>query len=194
MLKRIPGLLMLMLVAAPLFGTAAKAQTQPLQVGYTDHELIIVNMPDYQRIQQQLQQEYVTAQEGLQQQSQQFQQQVERYQTQQSLLSEQSRTEREQELMQRQQELQQAAMQQEQQLQQREAELMQPLFERVQTAIDQVAQQRGLDLVIRSQVGMQPVILYVNEDRLVDITLDVARRLGIEVDEEPAAAATPGSN
>lgn len=188
MFKRISGLMMLMLVAAPLFGTAAQAQTQPLQVGYTDHELIIVNMPDYRRIQEQLQQEYVTAQEGLQQQSQAFQQQVERYQTQQSLLSEQSRTEREQELMQRQQELQQAAMQQEQQLQQRESELMQPLFERVQTAIDAVAEQRGLDLVIRSQVGMQPVILYVNEDRLVDITLDVARRLGIEVDEEPAAA------
>ena len=37
----------------------------------------------------------------------------------------------------------------------------------------------GEDIVVRS-----PALLYVNPDRVVNINLDIARRLGIEVDED----------
>ena len=60
---------------------------------------------------------------------------------------------------------------------------MSPIFEQVQTAIDEVAQSKGLDVVLRHRVGNQPVILYVSED-VVDITIEVAMKLGIEVPEE----------
>lgn len=188
MFTRLAGVAASLLILS-LFG-AATAGAQALRVGYTDHEVIIVNMPDYQQVQQQLQSEVQSGQAELQQLSQQLQEAFDRYQKQQALLSPEKKTEREQELMQMQQQLQQQAAQKDEQLAQREAELMQPLLERVQGAIDKVAQARNLDIVLRSQVGVQPVILYVNEDTIVNITMDVARELGLDVDEAETASTT----
>ena len=191
MSKRITAVLTLLLFASPLIsGFINDAQAQALEVGYTDHEVIIINMPDYQEVQTQLQTEYQGSQEELQTLYQDYQEQLEKYQRQQSLLSEERRQEREQELMQLQQQIQQQAQQEDQALAQREAELMQPILEKVQAAIDKVAAEQGLDLVLRSQVGTQPVLLYVNEETIADITLDVARELGLDVSEAEAAAAT----
>lgn len=191
MFKRLSAALTLLLIAAPLLaGYSSEAQAQDLNIGYTDHEVIIVNMPDYQQVQEQLQSEYQGSQQELQTLYQDYQEKLDRYQKQQSLLSEERRQEREQELMQLQQDIQSQAEQKDQALAQREAELMQPILERVQSAIDQVAAAQGLDLVLRSQVGTQPVILFVNEDSIDDITLDVARELGLDVSEAEAARAT----
>lgn len=191
MIKRIPAVLALLLLAVPAFFSSADAQA--LKVGYTDHEIIIVNLPEYQTLQQQLQEEYRGSQEDIQELYKNYQEQVERYQKQQSLLTEEKRAEREQELMQIQQDLQEQAQQKDQELAQREAELMQPLLEKVQTAIDTVAQRRGIDLVLRTQVGQQPVILYVNEETIEDITMDVAMELGLDVTDADPAAVTPAS-
>jgi hypothetical protein len=46
--------------------------------------------------------------------------------------------------------------------------------------------------VLRSQVGVQPVILYVNEQTIANITMDVARELGIDVEAQPAG--TPAAS
>lgn len=176
------------IVALPaLVGTAHAQQAQDLRVGYTDHEIIIVNMPQYRQVQSQLQQRFQGGQQEMQAMYQDYQERLDRYQKQQALLNEERRAEREQELMQLQQQIQEAAEEREQQLNEQEAELMAPLFERVQTAIDAVAQERNLDLVLRANAGNQPIILYVNPNSVADITLDVARRLGIEVTEETAA-------
>jgi outer membrane protein len=176
-------------IAMPAFSGAsdANAQAQGLRVGFTDHEIIIVNMPEYQRVQNQLQGLFRDGQQEMAEMYQQYQESLERYQRQQALLNEQRRAEREQELMQLQQQIQQAGQEKEQQIAQREAELMQPLFERVQSAIDNVASRRNLDIVLRANVGNQPMILYVNPNTITDITLDVARELGIEVDEAAVA-------
>ena len=179
-------LAMPLLLAAPFF--AGTASGQDLTVGYTDHEIIIVNMPEYQDIQQQLQSDITGGQEELQQMYQEYQEKLERYQKQQPVLTDEMRQQREQELMELQSSIQQEAASKEQQLAQREAELMSPIFERVQEAIDKVSAEKGLDLVLRAQVGQQPVILYVNPDTIVDITLDVAQELGLDVTEEETAA------
>lgn len=186
-LKRSGAVLGGLLAVLTVFGVAG-AQAQGLKVGYTDHEVIIVNMQEYQTIQQQLQQSLQTGQQELQQLYADFQEKVDRYQKQQALLSAEKRQEREAELAQLQQSIQQQAAEKDQQLQQREAELMQPLLARVQAAIDKVAQARGLDIVLRSQVGVQPVLLYVNERTIANITMDVAKELGIDVDDDPTAA------
>ena len=59
-----------------------------------------------------------------------------------------------------------------------EEQLMQPLLKKVNDAVNEVAIEQGLDMVLRS-----PALLYVNTERIVDITEDVAKKLGIEVDE-----------
>ncbi len=196
MLKRVSAVLTFLLFASPLLiGFVHDAGAQALNIGYTDHEIIIVNMPEYQDVQQQLESAYQGNQQELQTLYQDYQTRVERYQRQQSLLSEERRAEREQELMQMQQDLQQQAQEQEQALAQRESELMQPLLEKVQTAINEVAAAKGLDIVLRSQVGTQPLLLYVNTETIEDITLDVARNLGLDVDEsDTTTPQASGSN
>ncbi len=192
MLKRISAVVALVLLAAPALLSTAGAQA--LKVGYTDHEIIIVNLPEYQRVQQQLQQEYQGSQQEIQTLYQDYQERVTRYQRQQSLMTEEKRAEREQELMQIQQKIQQDAQQKDQELAEREMELMQPLLEKVQNAIDVVAQRQGLDLVLRTQVGQQPVLLYVNQDTVEDITMDVAVELGLDVSDTTDTSPSPVSN
>lgn len=191
MLNKLYALVLPLLFVAMLSGMQSQAQT--LKVGYTDHEVIIVNMPEYQSIQQQLQRDVQTGQQEIQAMYQDFQEKLERYQRQQPVLSEEIRQQREQELSQLQNTIQQTAAGKEQELGQREMELMAPIFERVQAAIDEVAQNQGLDLVLRTQVGQQPVILYVNPSTIVDITMEVAQELGLDVSEEDATASAPSS-
>ena len=193
-MNRIQLVLGLALAAFIALPSVQTADAQALRVGYTDHELLLVNRPRYRDVQTQLQQSYLADQEELQTLAADFQEKVERYQRQQAVLSAETRQLREQELQNLQQQLQLAAQEKEQGLGNRRAELMQPLLEDVNEAIEAVAKAQNLDLVLRAQIGFEPVLLYVNEDTMVDITLDVARRLGIEVDEEPESAATTGAN
>ncbi len=186
MLQRILSLAALgLLLFSGLSADALAQQVAPLKIGYTDHELLIAAMPDYQNVQQQLQQEYQTSQNVLQALYEEFQGKVDRYQKQQALLSEERRQEREQELAVAQQEIQRKAAESDQQLAQRQAELLNPIFERVGVAINEVAKEKGIDLVLRSHAGVnQPIILYVNEDRIINITEEVAVKLGLPIPDD----------
>ena len=172
------------LAALVLTHMASAQQLAPLRIGYTDHEILISNMPEYRTVQEELQAEFESSQADLQARYEDFQSQVERYQRQQALLAPERQQEREAELAQAQAEIQEQATQSEQELAQREAELLSPIFTRVDAAIKKIAAEKSLDLVLRIQAGpMQPIILYANEDRILDITLDVAIELGIDVGE-----------
>lgn len=181
MLKRISAGVAFMLLTVPALLSTVNAQS--LNLGYTDHEVIIFNLPEYQQVQQQLQQEYQGGQQEIQTLYQEYQESVSQYQRQQSLMTAEKRAEREQELIQEQQAIQEQAQAKDQELGQRETELMQPLLEKVQNAIDDVAQREGLDLVLRS-----PLVLYVNEETIQDITMAVAVELGLEVSDTTGSA------
>lgn len=167
-----------------ILGTADVNAQQ--RIGFTNQEAVLANMPGIQDVQEQLQQETVRLQGDLQDKQQEFQEQVQRYEQQQSLLSDERLQERETELREMRAELQRSQQEAEQELAQREMELMQPLLEELQTAINEVADEQSLDLVMREQA-----LLYVNgsTDNVVNITRDVATRLGIEIDD---AATEPG--
>jgi len=166
-------------------GNTAFAQ---LKVGYTDAQLIVAQMSEYRTTLQQLQQLADAGQTEYQQLIQQYQQKLDDYQKKQALLSESARTTREQELTTMQGEIQQYASNKEQELQQKEAELMNPLLEKVQNAINQVAEEQALDLVINAQAGGAPVLLYA--DQSMDITETVMNRLGIHASPDSTMAPT----
>lgn len=168
-----------LVLIAGLLAMPASAQ---VQIGYADPEVIITYMPEYQAIQQQLNNEYQSSQEALQAMATDFQDRVERYQKQQPLLTPERRAERESELAQEQAELQQAAANEDEKLAGRQEELLAPLLEQVQNVIDEIAAEKGLHLVLRS-----PALLYVNEDMVININLDIASRLGISIDEDTAS-------
>lgn len=165
-----------MLLAAALLLAAPAAHAQDAQIGFTNQELLLSNMPEMQQVQQQLEQEAQTMRQEMQAEEQELQEMLAEYQKQQALLSDQRRAEREQAIRQRQQELQQSVQQRQQQLAQREAELMQPLLEKLQSAINQVAESQDLDIIMRTQA-----LLYVNESSVIDVTPQVAQALGIDV-------------
>lgn len=162
--------------------TTTVIQAQELSIGFADPEVIITYMPEYQTIQQQMAAEYQTSQEALQALAEDFQDRVAKYQKQQPLLSAERQAERETELAQYQQEIQQSAAQKDEELSKKQEDLMAPLLERVQSVIDELSAELGLDLVIRS-----PALLFVNEDKIRNINLDIARKLGVEIDEEATA-------
>ena len=196
MLKRISAGCLLFAAVLLAFATAGwsfNAHAQALSVGFTDHEIVLINMPQYQEVQQQLQTDFDANQQALEALYTDYQDKLERYQRQQSLLSEDRRQEREQELVQLQQQIQQEAQDQDQQLAARQAELMQPLLEQIQDAINEVADANGLDIVLRTRVGTEPLLLFVNPETVQDITLDVARTLGLDVDGEAAESAGEGA-
>ena len=170
--------LSLLLLLAAMVAMPAQAQ----KIGYVDQQAVLVSMPEMQEVQQQVQKEMKRQQRELQQQRQQFQKQVKQFQQQQSLLDDSARAERERQLQQRQQELQQAAQKRQQQMQQQRRKMMQPLLEELQGAIDKVAAQQELDMVLRREV-----LLYEDEtsEQVVDITRDVAGELGISLTQSP---------
>lgn len=171
-------------IIAVLFfaSTSIAIQAQSLSIGYADPEVIITYMPEYQTIQQQMAAEYQTSQDALQALAEDFQERVTKYQKQQPLLTAERQAEREAELAQYQQEIQQSASQKDQELTQKQENLMAPLLERVQTVIDALATELGLDLVVRS-----PALLFVNDDKIKNINIDIARKLGVEIDETATA-------
>ena len=146
-------------------GNTALAQ---LRVGYTDAQLIVAQMSEYRTTLQQLQTLAESGQLEYQQLIQTYQDKLADYQKKQALLSEAARATREQELTTMQGEIQQFLTNKEQELEQREAQLMNPLLERVQNAINEVAAERSLDLVLNAQAAGSPVLLYA--DQSMDIT------------------------
>ncbi|MCH8277023.1 MAG: OmpH family outer membrane protein [Bacteroidetes bacterium] len=175
-MKRMSRIGVLLILITPIISDALNAQT--LKIGYADPEVIITYMPEYQTVQQQMAVEYRTSQEALQALAEDFQERVEKYQKQQPLLSVARQAEREQELAQLQAEIQTSAAAKDQELAKKQEEMMAPLLERVQTVIDEVAVEKGLDIIIRS-----PALLYVNEDHVVNLNIEIAQKLGIVIDE-----------
>jgi outer membrane protein len=167
----------LVAMAATIILTSGPAQGQAVKIGYTDAQLIVAQMDEYRQILGQLQGLADSGQTEYQQLIQSYQEKLADYQKKQALLSDAARTTREQELTTMQGEIQQFLANKEQELQSREEELMNPLLERVQTAINEVAGEQGLTLVINAQAGGSPVLLYA--DASMDVTELVMDKLGI---------------
>jgi len=168
------ALLGLMSVAAP-----QQASAQQLKVGYANAEGILPFLTEYNDISQKVQRHVQSSQEVLQAKADAFQADYEKFEKQAELMAADARTAREAQLTNLYAELQQLGADKEQEAMEYEQSLVQPLLAKVQAAIDEVAKEKQLDIVLRA-----PGILYVNENTIVNITPDVAKRLGLNIDEE----------
>ncbi len=172
--------LLLFAVLAATFAAAPQAQTTA-RIGFTDYELIIVQMPQYRQVQTQLQEQAELDQQELAALEQTIQQKFADYQSQGGVLSEEARGAREQEIVQLQTDLQTEQQSRLQALDRRQNELLQPLFNELQGAIDEVAEARNLSLVLSTRVSTEPVILFADEENTIDITPEVMSKLGISM-------------
>ena len=181
------------LVALVALAAVAPASAQTtLKVGYIDPDRVILQMPEFKQIQEQMKAEQQqvatrvrTVQDSL---NTVLQTKVAEYETFDAspLATDEARQERQIELYQLQGGIEQAQSQGLQFLSYREAQLLQPLQVRVDDAIRSVSQEMGIDLVLPSTANNAPVFLYVS-DRLVNITEAVMTNLGIDM----AAATAP---
>ena len=173
----------------------ASAQTG-LKVAYIDPDRVILEMPEFKQIQQQMQaeQQQVAQQVRAVQDSLNtvLQTKVGEYETFDAspLATDEARQERQVELYQLQGQIEQTQSQGLQYLSYREAQLLQPVQTKVDAAIRIVSQRMGIDLVLPSTANNAPVMLYVS-DRLIDITEPVMENLGIDL---AASATAPAGN
>lgn len=172
----IPVLALLSVVSVAL---PEAASAQQLKVGYANAEGILPFLPEYADISQKVQRHVQSSQEVLQAKADAFQADYEKFEKQAELMAADARTAREQQLSTLYAELQQLGAEKEQEAMEYEQSLVQPLLDKVQAAVDAVAKEKQLDIVLRA-----PGILYVNEQTIVNITPDVAKRLGLDIDEE----------
>lgn len=196
MISRFPTILLaVFFVAAGVSAPGALAQSNPT-IGYTDYELVLVQMPEFRDVQQQIQTQAEADQTAMAELQAQIEQRLRakgeelqaRLQGAQGPVTDQARQRVMQELQEEamqseieaRQELEQERQRRMQQLARREAELMQPLFDRLQRAIDGVAEQRNLAIVVSSRLSGEPVLLYAGAGS-VDITAEVMSSLGISM-------------
>ena len=180
------------LLLLPALG-ASEAQAQGAaaapRIGFTDYELIIVQMPRYREIQQELQRQAEADRGELAQLEQDIQSKFADYQSNQGILSQEARQQREEEILGLQQNLQEEQQRRLQELGRMEAELLQPLFDELQQAIDAVAQEQNLSIVLSTRVANEPVLLYAGPNA-VDVTPEVMSRLGISMTTSRDGAAS----
>lgn len=158
------------------------AYAQDMKIGFVEPRAILERMPEMRAVEQRLQNFVERKRTELSERERDFQVQVENYQQRIGVISDAAREQEEERLGQMQFELQQAQNQVRQEIQQRQAELMEPLLQQIQNAINEVAQQKGIDYVLNTTTSTNDVIiLYVKEELRseYDITDDVMVNLGI---------------
>lgn len=167
MLRKISGLLALFMF---LLSTGAFAQ---LDIGIVNTNEVLSNLPERQQIQQQLNSFIQQKQQELQQASTEFQNAVAEYQQNQSDMTQQQREQREKELSQMEQNLNQRQQSIQQEVAQKRQELLGPIFNRIDQAIQAVAEANSLDYVLNETTGNGESIVAYTDEATTNITQQV---------------------
>ncbi len=146
----------------------------PPRIGFTDADIIMSLLPQYEAYLQEIQGKYDSDLKIVEERRVEFQARLDSYEEMRPMLSEEARADRERELRQGQQELQDLIQQVETRLEQTRVETLKPVRKMVQEAIEEVAQEKGLDIVVK-----RSAILYVDSRSVVNISLEVAAKLDI---------------
>ena len=159
-----------------VFG-AMGLKAQGVKIGYTNTQYILTLMPEAKQIQSELTAYETQLRNQIQAKIQDFQTKAEAYQRDAATMTEILRADKERELQALQQQIEQFQQDAEQSLQQKQIELFKPALEKIQTTINQVAEENGYTHIFSSDVGVSPVLLYVKaEDEFTPLVL---AKLGI---------------
>jgi outer membrane protein len=161
---------------------AVNAQEVEMKIGYVNPQAVLAKMPEMKAIQQRLQNFAEKKQQELLQKEQSFQQQVAEYEQKAGVRTQEANQREQERLGQLQQELSTAQQEAETALQQRRQELLGPMFTQIGTAIDAVANDKGLSYVLNTTTSSGDlIILYASDEYQAeyDITDAVMQELGV---------------
>ena len=162
-----------------LFVAAGPAAGQ-LKIGYMNPQEVLNQLPEKAEIEQQLNDLVEQKRQQLQNRTANFQDAVADYQENSSSMSEEQRNNREQELAEMEQALYNFQRSIQAEVQQRRNELLAPIFDRMDKAISEISEARGLDFVINEAVGTGESIIFFASDTTMNITQEVLNRMNSE--------------
>lgn len=166
----------------------ANAQVKPLRIGYTNVDYLISLHPDSKKIEGELRTYRGQLDKEAESLGKEFREKYESYEKGKTMMSEPTRASKEKDLMQLQERIQEFQRNAESDLQKKQLELLQPVLDKIQKAIDAVANENGFTYVLNSDAGMgtTPILLHGPEsDNISDLVL---KKLGIAA---PPKGTTP---
>ena len=163
------------LVFVLALGLAFNLNAQNVKIGYTNADYILSLMPEAKEVQSTIQAYEKQFSNSIQQKVQDFQQKVATYQQNMNTMTEQVRADKEMELQGLQQSLQKFQQDAEQSIVKKQQELYSPLYEKIQNAINKVAEENGYTHVFRMEA-----LLYTSDETTGDMSDLVLRKLGVE--------------
>lgn len=164
-----------------ILAVSARAQNQPaVKIGYTNVDYILGLLPEAKEISNQLTSYQKQLQNQLKSKYQEFQDKLADYQQKASTgdMIPEVMKDKEAELASLRESIQKFQKDADESIQKKQTELLQPAYDKIQNAIDSVADENGYTHVFTSDVGSYPVLLYVrDQDNLTDLVL---LKLGIQ--------------
>ena len=169
-------ILALVAVAAFLFVGTGAANAQQ-KFGFINSQELIASMPDTDSVQSKVSTLAKDLESQFNTMRTEFATKAEEYQKNSTTLSETVRKQKEKELNDLQLRIQEFNQSANQELQTKQQELMAPIFEKMQTAITNVAKEQNLTAVFDVAAG---ALLYQNESQMVNLLPLVKQSLGIQ--------------
>lgn len=172
--------------------TWSNAQTKPLKIGYTNVDYLIASVPDSKQIEAELK----TYKEQLDKQMEikvkEFREKYEAYEKGASMMTEVIRADKEKELQDLNGQIEAFQKNAEQSLQEKQQKLMKPVLEKIQKAIDAVADENDYTYILSSDgaLGQVPIVLHGPDS--LNISDLVLKKLGVTPPAEQKVS-TPGS-
>lgn len=177
------------LLIATIFNVVSVfAQTQ--KIGYTNLEYILAQLPEAKQIESQLKEFEKQLQNQLQSKYTEYEQKLDSYKKGQATMAEIVKQDKEQELMTLQNNIREFEEKAQTEMQNKQVALLEPVLNKIQKAIDKVAEANGYSYVLstHTDMGASAIILYAKnkEDNISDLVL---KDLGVTPKPETATPA-----
>lgn len=178
MIRKFLGFLSILIFAAAATSAGQVAvDDEPVKIGYMNVQEVISQMPERPAVERQLNDFIAEKRNQLQQRTASFQQAVADYQENRASMSQQQQDQREEELAQMEEELVNYQQTLQAEMQQKRTELLSPLYDRINAAIETVAQELELDFVLNEETGIGEKIVYFSSTEKLNITQRVLERV-----------------
>ncbi|SMO86305.1 OmpH family outer membrane protein [Gracilimonas mengyeensis] len=148
-----------------------------VKIGYTNPARVLSQLPEVEEVDQQIQQLIEERDAELAEKATNLQQVFSDYEASMNSMTEEERGVQEQELMQMNQQFEEERSNMMNEIRQRRQELMAPIIERMNTAMAEVAEEQGLDLILNEGTSYgDAIIFYAGSERL-NVTEDIIEKL-----------------
>jgi len=188
-------LIVALLAIGTLIGVESQAQQAAAtpKIGWTNVDYVMTLLPDYKKIENELQIQQQQIEKAMQEKSKEFEDKYKAYQTNAGKWSEIIRADKEKELTRLQTDFQEFQRTSQESLQKKQQQLLQPVMVKIQGAIDAVGKESGYTYIFNMDAGANttPIILFAGSEDL-NVSNLILKKLGVdpvEVEKQQKAAA-----